>query len=135
MDTTAAAPRVSFDVHPSRYRHWTLSVEGDVARLIMKVQPFGGASSELELKSNSYDLSVDIELADAIQRLRFRHPSVKCRVITSGHEKIFCAGANIYMLASSTHPFKVNFCKYPNEPRPPLEETPQHNAIALLPPG
>src|SRR5260370_1214269 len=132
MDTPAAAPKVSFDVHPSRYRHWTLAVEGDVARLIMKVQPFGGAGAALELKSNSYDLSVDIELADAIQRLRFTHPSVKCCVITSGHEKIFCAGANIYMLASSTHPFKVNFCKYTNETRLALEDASQQSGIRFL---
>lgn len=88
----------------------------------MRVQPFGGANTELELKSNSYDLSVDIELADAVQRLRFTHPQVKAVVVTSGHEKIFCAGANIYMLASSTHPFKVNFCRFTNETRLYLEE-------------
>src|SRR3954465_14506757 len=122
MDTTAAPPKVTFDVHPSRYRHWTLSVEGEIARLVMKVTPFGGANTELELKSNSYDLSVDIELADAVQRLRFEHPQVKAVVVTSGHEKIFCAGANIYMLASATHPFKVNFCKYTNETRLAIEE-------------
>src|SRR3954467_609080 len=121
MDT-AALPKLSFDVHPGSYRHWTLSVDGEVARLTMKVTPFGGANTELELKSNSYDLSVDIELADAVQRLRFTHPQVKAVVITSGHEKIFCAGANIYMLAASTHPFKVNFCKYTNETRLAIEE-------------
>src|SRR5438045_5734344 len=115
MDTAAAGPKLSFDTHPSKYRHWTLAVEGDVARLTMKVEPFGGAKSEIELKSNSYDMSVDIELNDAIQRLRFEHPSVKCCVITSAHDKIFCAGANICLLASSTHPCKVNFCKYTNE--------------------
>src|SRR2546423_11970003 len=117
-----SAPKLSFDVHPSRYRHWTLNVDGEIARLIMKVQPFGGQDSERELKSNSYDLAVDIELADAVQRLRFTHPQVKAVVITSGHDKIFCAGANIYMLASSTHPFKVNFCKYTNETRLYIEE-------------
>jgi len=74
-----------FETHPDRYIHWKLQVEGDIARLTMKVQPFGGQSSELELKSNSYDLSVDVELADAVQRLRFTHPKVKCCVITSGH--------------------------------------------------
>jgi len=104
MDTPASAPKLQFDTHPSKYRHWILAVDGEVAKLSMKVQPFGGANSELELKSNSYDLSVDIELADAIQRLRFEHPGVKCCVITSAHDKIFCAGANIYMLAASTHP-------------------------------
>src|SRR6266446_530233 len=81
MDTPAPAPKLQFDTHPSKYRHWILAVDGEVAKLSMKVQPFGGANSELELKSNSYDLSVDIELADAIQRLRFEHPGVKCCVI------------------------------------------------------
>src|SRR3989441_7152166 len=98
----------------------------------MKVEPFGGAKSEIELKSNSYDMSVDIELADAIQRLRFEHPDVKCCVITSAHDKIFCAGANIYMLASSTHPFKVNFCKYTNETRLAIEDASQNSGIHFL---
>src|SRR6266852_1054453 len=129
MDTPA--PKLSFDVHPSRYRHWTLVVDGEIARLIMKVTPFGGAT-EVELKSNSYDLAVDIELADAIQRLRFTHPSVKACVITSGHEKIFCAGANIYMLASSSHPFKVNFCKFTNETRLAIEDASQNSSLKFL---
>jgi benzoyl-CoA-dihydrodiol lyase len=132
MDTSAPAPKLSFDTHPSKYRHWSLSVEGEIARLVMKVQPFGGADSELELKSNSYDLSVDIELADAIQRLRFEHPAVKACVITSAHDKIFCAGANIYMLAASTHPFKVNFCKYTNETRLSMEEASQNSGLRFL---
>jgi benzoyl-CoA-dihydrodiol lyase len=132
MDKAAAAPQVSFETHPSRYRHWTLAVEGDVARLTMKVQPFGGQDEEVELKSNSYDLSVDIELADAVQRLRFTHPSVKAVVVTSGHDRIFCAGANIYMLASSTHPFKVNFCKYTNETRLTIEEASAQSGIRFL---
>ncbi len=132
MDTTAPAPKLSFDTHPSKYRHWTLSIDGDLARLVMKVQPFGGAQSEIELKSNSYDLSVDIELADAIDRLRFEHPNVKCCVITSAHDRIFCAGANIYMLAASTHPFKVNFCKYTNETRLAIEDASQHSGIRFL---
>ena len=132
MDTPASAPKVDFETHPSRYRHWTLSVDGEVARLVMKVQPFGGANSEVELKSNSYDLSVDIELADAVQRLRFEHPGVRAVVITSGHDKIFCAGANIYMLAGSTHPFKVNFCKYTNETRLTIEEASEETGLRFL---
>jgi benzoyl-CoA-dihydrodiol lyase len=150
MDKPEAAPRPSFETHPSRYRHWTLAVEGEIARLTMKVQPFGGQDAEVdggagfagdgpepqakayELKSNSYDLSVDIELADAVQRLRFSHPSVKAAVVTSGHDRIFCAGANIYMLASSTHPFKVNFCKYTNETRLYLEEASAQSGIRFL---
>src|SRR5438309_3484182 len=133
MDTpSSAAPKPSFETHPSRYRHWTLSVDGETARLTMKVQPFGGHDSELELKSNSYDLAVDIELADAVQRLRFSHPQVKAVVVTSGHDKIFCAGANIYMLAASTHPFKVNFCKYTNETRLSIEEASAQSGIKFL---
>src|SRR5256885_10648543 len=124
MDAKAAAPtsKTQFQTHPDRYRHWTLAVEGDVARLTMEVEPFAGHDEKIQLKSNSYDLSVDIELADAVQRLRFTHPEVKAVVITSGHDRIFCAGANIYMLASSTHPFKVNFGKYTNETRLAIEE-------------
>src|SRR5712691_10306224 len=132
MDKPEAAPRPTFETHPSRYRHWTLAVEGEIARLTMKVQPFGGQDAEVELKSNSYDLSVDIELADAVQRLRFSHPSVKAVVVTSGHDRIFCAGANIYMLASSSHPFKVNFCKYTNETRLYLEEASAQSGIRFL---
>src|SRR3954469_21262623 len=132
MDTSAPAPKLSFDTHPSRYRHWNLAIDGEIARLTMKVEPFGGAKTEIELKSNSYDLSVDIELADAVQRLRFEHPGVKCCVITSAHDKIFCAGANIYMLASSTHPFKVNFCKYTNETRLAMEDASQHSGLRFL---
>ena len=132
MDTSARALKLQFDTHPSSYRHWILAVDGEIARLSMKVEPFGGANSEVELKSNSYDLSVDIELADAIQRLRFEYPNVKCCVITSAHDKIFCAGANIYMLAASTHPFKVNFCKYTNETRLAIEDASQHSGIRFL---
>src|SRR5258707_15187802 len=132
MATPASARKLQFATPPPKYRHWILAVDGEVARLTMKVQPFGGANSELELKSNSYDLSVDIELADAIQRLRFQHPQVKCCVITSAHDKVFCAGANIYMLASSTHPFKVNFCKYTNETRLAMEDASQNSGIRFL---
>jgi benzoyl-CoA-dihydrodiol lyase len=132
METSASAPKLSFDTHPSKYRHWTLAIDGEIARLTMKVEPFGGAKSEIELKSNSYDMSVDIELADAIQRLRFEHPGVKSCVITSAHDRIFCAGANIYMLASSTHPFKVNFCKYTNETRLAIEDASQNSGLRFL---
>src|SRR5438874_3346544 len=124
MEAKAAPPtsKTQFETHPDRYRHWTLVVEGDMARLTMEVEPFAGQDDKIQLKSNSYDLSVDIKLADAVQRLRFTHPEVKAVVVTSGHDRIFCAGANIYMLASSTHPFKVNFCKYTNETRLAIEE-------------
>src|SRR3954468_4381150 len=124
MDDKAASPsgKMQFETQPAEYRHWTLSVEGEIARLIMEVEPFAGQNDKIELKSNSYDLSVDIELADAVQRLPFTHPEVKAVVVTSAHDRIFCAGANIYMLASASHPFKVNFCKYTNETRLAIEE-------------
>src|SRR6267154_2547753 len=134
MEAKAAAPtsKTQFETHPDRYRHWTLAVEGDVARLTMDVEPFAGHDEKIELKSNSYDLTVDIELADAVQRLRFTHPEVKAVVVTSAHDRIFCAGANIYMLASATHPFKVNFCKYTNETRLYLEEASAQSGLKSL---
>ena len=132
MDQNAPPPEVALESHPSRYRHWTLQIEGEQARLTLKVSPFGGLTSETELKSNSYDLSVDVELADALMRLRFTHPEVRALTITSGHEKIFCAGANIYVLAASSHPFKVNFCKYTNETRLYLEELSAESGIKTL---
>ncbi|MDP2311769.1 MAG: 2,3-epoxybenzoyl-CoA dihydrolase [Pseudomonadota bacterium] len=115
-------PPVSFDTHPSRYVHWVLSVEGAVATMTMRVQEDRPMWPGYELKLNSYDLSVDIELADAVQRLRFEHPEVRAVVVTGGYDKIFCAGANIRMLASSTHAFKVNFCKFTNETRCGIED-------------
>src|SRR5512142_2300192 len=108
--------------HPARYRHWKLEISGDTARLMMAVredEPFRGSHV---LKLNSYDLGVDIELHDAVQRLRFEHPQVKVVVLTSDKDRVFCAGANIPMLAASPHPFKVNFCKYTNETRLAIEE-------------
>ena len=122
--TLQAAPdtRISFQTHPDRYRHWSLTVDGDVATLAMAVDPEGGQRPGYELKLNSYDLGVDVELADAIQRLRFEHPSVRCVVVTGGLDRVFCAGANIHMLGTSTHGFKVNFCKYTNETRLYLED-------------
>jgi benzoyl-CoA-dihydrodiol lyase len=113
---------VSFDVHPSAYRHWSLSCEGPVATLAMRVQPDGGLRDDYELKLNSYDLGVDIELHDAVQRLRFEHPEVKVVVLTGAIDKVFCAGANIQMLATSTHHHKVNFCKFTNETRNAIED-------------
>ncbi|MFZ5470653.1 MAG: 2,3-epoxybenzoyl-CoA dihydrolase [Myxococcota bacterium] len=112
----------SFETHPSRYRHWKLSFAGEVATLSMDVVEEGGLRPDYTLKLNSYDLGVDIELADAITRLRFEHPEVRVLVLTSLKERIFCAGANIFMLGSSSHPFKVNFCKYTNETRLGLED-------------
>ena len=118
----AAAPRVDFRTDPSRYRHWRLAVAGPVATLTMDVDEAGGLVPGYELKLNSYDLGVDIELYDAAQRLRFEHPEVRAVVLTGGKEKIFCAGANIRMLAASPHPWKVNFCKFTNETRNGMED-------------
>ena len=121
MAAPAATP-VDFRTDPSRYRHWKLTVEGRVATLGMDVQEDGGLRPGYELKLNSYDLGVDIELADAIQRLRFEHPEVGAVVLTSLKERVFCAGANIRMLSQSGHGWKVNFCKFTNETRNAMEE-------------
>ena len=117
-----AADAIDFRTHPEQYRHWKLEVQDDVATLTMAVQPDGGQRPGYELKLNSYDLGVDIELADAIDRLRFEHPQVRTVVVTGGLDRVFCAGANINMLGSSTHAFKVNFCKYTNETRCGIED-------------
>ncbi len=120
--TDATYPPVDFRTDPSRYRHWALRIEGRVATLAMDVKEDGGLRPGYELKLNSYDLGVDIELYDAIQRLRFEHPEVGAVILTSGKERVFCAGANIRMLGQSGHGFKVNFCKFTNETRNALEE-------------
>ncbi|WP_437601055.1 2,3-epoxybenzoyl-CoA dihydrolase [Sorangium sp. So ce590] len=111
-----------FETEPGRYRHWKLSFEGAIARVAMDVDEDAPMRPGYQLKLNSYDLAVDIELADIVQRLRFEHPEVKAVVVTSAQPRIFCAGANIYMLGSSSHTFKVNFCKFTNETRLALEE-------------
>ncbi|MGD9893753.1 MAG: 2,3-epoxybenzoyl-CoA dihydrolase [Dehalococcoidia bacterium] len=113
---------IIFETHPERYRHWALRIDGDCAWLTLDVERFGGLDPSIELKGNSYDLSVDIELADAVQRLRFEHPEVWVLVIGSAEERIFCSGANIHALARATHAHKVNFCKFTNETRLYLEE-------------
>ena len=124
-----AVPVVDFDTTPEHYRHWTLAIDGDVATLTLAVDEDGGLVPGYELKANSYDLGVDIELYDAIQRVRFEHPAVKAIVITGGLEKMFCAGANIRMLAQSSHAWKVNFCKFTNETRNGLEDASEHSGI------
>ncbi len=124
-----AVPVVDFDTTPEHYRHWTLATDGDVATLTLAVDEAGGLVPGYELKANSYDLGVDIELYDAIQRVRFEHPGVKAVVITGGLEKMFCAGANIRMLAQSSHAWKVNFCKFTNETRNGLEDASEHSGI------
>jgi benzoyl-CoA-dihydrodiol lyase len=112
---------VDFETHPDRYRHWRLAVTGEQATLTLDVAEQGGLQPGYELKLNSYDLGVDIELHDAVQRLRFEHPQVRVVVVTSGKDRVFCAGANIGMLARSSHPWKVNFCKFTNETRNAIE--------------
>jgi benzoyl-CoA-dihydrodiol lyase len=130
--TVVAAPPVRFETDPSRYVHWRLQLEPPLARLVMDVQEERPLRPDYTLKTNSYDLGVDLELADAIERLRFEHPEVRALVISSGKDRIFCSGANIYMLGSSTHGFKVNFCKYTNETRLALEDASAHSGLKSL---
>src|SRR5205085_2561221 len=118
---------INFQTSPDQYKHWTLNVDGPVASLSMDVQEDETLADGYKLKLNSYDLGVDIELADAIQRIRFEHPEVRAVVITSLKPRIFCAGANIYMLGTSAHAFKVNFCKFTNETRCTIEDASHHS--------
>ncbi|MGI8522444.1 MAG: 2,3-epoxybenzoyl-CoA dihydrolase [Nocardioides sp.] len=121
-DAGTPPPVVDFDTSPEQYRHWQLTVDGDVATVTLKIDESGGIVPGYELKMNSYDLGVDIELYDAVQRLRFEHPEVKAVVMTGGLDRMFCAGANIRMLAQSSHAWKVNFCKFTNETRNGIED-------------
>jgi benzoyl-CoA-dihydrodiol lyase len=123
---------VDFRTDPSRYRHWRIAIEPPVATLTMDVDEGGGLRPGYELKLNSYDLGVDLELYDAVQRLRFEHPEVRAVVLTSGNDKVFCAGANIRMLAASPHPWKVNFCKFTNETRNGIEDAGAHSGQIYL---
>jgi benzoyl-CoA-dihydrodiol lyase len=127
----AAAP-VDFQTSPALYKHWRLGFDGELARLTMAVDPDGGIRPGYELKLNSYDLGVDIELADAVQRVRFEHPQVRCLIIDGALDKVFCAGANIQMLRTSLHGWKVNFCKFTNETRLYLEEMSEFSDIKTL---
>src|SRR5437867_2993034 len=129
--TGTSAP-IRFETHPSRYIHWRLEIEPPLARLVMDVEEEKAQRPGYPLKLNSYDLGVDIELADALQRLRFEHPEVRAVVVTSGKDRVFCSGANIYMLGSSTHAFKVNFCKFTNETRLALEDASLHSGLKAL---
>ena len=124
--------RIDFQTVPSRYRHWKLRFDGPVAHLIMDVDPQGGLFEGYELKLNSYDLGVDIELHDAVQRLRFEHPEVRAVVLRSGKENVFCAGANIRMLAGASHVHKVNFCKFTNETRMAIEDATENSGQSYL---
>ncbi|MDQ1661270.1 MAG: benzoyl-CoA-dihydrodiol lyase [Blastococcus sp.] len=127
-----ATVEVSFDTSPDAYKHWTLAVDGEVATLTLDVAEDGGIVPGYELKMNSYDLGVDIELHDAVQRIRFEHPEAKVIVVTSGKDRMFCAGANIRMLASSAHSWKVNFCKFTNETRNGLEDASAHSGLRSI---
>ncbi len=120
-------PAIDFQSDPSRYRHWRIERDGEVAYLIMDVDQAGGLTEGYELKLNSYDLGVDIELNDAVQRLRFEHPDVRCVVIKSGKDNVFCAGANIRYLGKATHGHKVNFCKFTNETRLAIEDASENS--------
>jgi benzoyl-CoA-dihydrodiol lyase len=131
-ETAAQTAPTRLETHPDRYRHWKLSVAGEVATLVMAVDGDHPHRPGYELKLNSYDLSVDVELADAIQRLRFEHPGVKALVITAELDRVFCSGANIYMLGLSSHSFKVNFCKFTNETRLYLEEASAESGLGTL---
>ena len=133
MEQTVAPPTVTFEIDPAQYKHWKLSIDGNVATLAMDVREDAGMRpNDYKLKLNSYDLGVDIELADVLQRLRFEHPEVHAVVLTSLKPRIFCAGANIFMLGSSSHAFKVNFCKFTNETRLGMEDMSANSGIKFI---
>jgi benzoyl-CoA-dihydrodiol lyase len=123
---------VTFDTEPARYKHWRLTFDDAVATLVLDVAEDGGIKPGYQLKLNSYDLGVDIELHDALNRIRFEHPEVKTVVLTSGKERMFCAGANIYMLGSSSHAWKVNFCKFTNETRNGIEDSSRGSGLKFI---
>jgi len=123
---------ITFDTHPDQYKHWKLQVEGAIATLVLDVAEDGGIRPGYKLKLNSYDLGVDIELHDTLNRIRFEHPEVRAVVLTSGKERMFCAGANIYMLGTSPHAWKVNFCKFTNETRNGIEDSSRNSGLKFL---
>ena len=131
MNTTTA-PRVDYRTDPSQYRHWKLSTEGAVARLSLDIAEDGGIRPGYKLKLNSYDLGVDIELHDALNRVRFEHPEVRTVIVTSAKDRIFCSGANIFMLGVSSHSWKVNFCKFTNETRNGIEDSSRHSGLKFI---
>jgi benzoyl-CoA-dihydrodiol lyase len=127
-----AAPRVDYQTDPSRYQHWRLKFDGAIATLVMDTKEDGALRPGYKLKLNSYDLGVDIELHDALQRIRFEHPEVRTVVMTSAKSRVFCSGANIYMLGTSTHAWKVNFCKFTNETRNGIEDASQNSGLKFV---
>lgn len=130
--TAQKTPLVDYQTHPSHYNHWRLTVEGPIATLTLDVKEDAGLRPGYTLKLNSYDLGVDIELHDALQRLRFEHPTVRTVVISSARERIFCSGANIFMLGSSSHAWKVNFCKFTNETRNSIEDSSRYSGLKFI---
>src|SRR5262252_5098507 len=126
------AARIDFQTEPERYRHWKLSVDEEIATLSLDVDENAGLFEGYQLKLNSYDLGVDIELADALQRLRFEHPSVKAVLLRSAKNRVFCAGANIRMLAGASHAHKVNFCKFTNETRNTIEDASRNSGLSFI---
>jgi benzoyl-CoA-dihydrodiol lyase len=132
LPETQAPPLVVYDAHPDSYRHWKLSFDGAVATLALAIDEDGGIRPGYKLKLNSYDLGVDIELHDALQRIRFEHPEVKSVVVTSARDRIFCSGANIFMLGLSSHAWKVNFCKFTNETRNGIEDASRYSGLKFL---
>lgn len=131
--TTLQAPqRVDYRTEPGQYRHWSLSFDGAIARLVLDIAEDGGIRPGYKLKLNSYDLGVDVELNDALNRVRFEHPEVRTVIVTSGKDRIFCSGANIFMLGVSTHAWKVNFCKFTNETRNGIEDSSKHSGLKFL---
>jgi len=123
---------VDYQTHPDRYQHWSMTFDGEIATLRLNINEDGGIRPGYKLKLNSYDLGVDIELHDALNRIRFEHPEVKAVVVTSLRDRIFCSGANIFMLGLSTHAWKVNFCKFTNETRNGIEDSSRHDGLKFL---
>jgi benzoyl-CoA-dihydrodiol lyase len=127
-----APPLQTYDTHPDRYAHWKLSCDGTIATLALDVNEDRGLKPGYKLKLNSYDLGVDIELSDALQRIRFEHPEVRAVIVTSAKERIFCSGANIFMLGLSSHAWKVNFCKFTNETRNGIEDSSRYSGLKFI---
>src|SRR5450755_3868986 len=132
QDVAAKMEWVDFQTEPSRYKHWRVAFDGAVATLTMDVAEDGGIRPGYKLKLNSYDLGVDIELHDVLQRIRFEHPEIRAVMITSAKPRVFCSGANIYMLGQSSHAWKVNFCKFTNETRNGIEDSSRYSGLKFL---
>lgn len=126
------SPQINYQTAPERYKHWSIACDGPIATLTMDINEDGGIKEGYKLKLNSYDLGVDIELNDAVQRIRFEHPEVRTVILTSSKDRIFCSGANIFMLGKSTHSWKVNFCKFTNETRNGLEDSSRHSGLKFI---